>query len=287
MQVLRIQACRSVEVRMSRILSFGFLVLFLGASFATVREPEVAGQFYPADKKELSKTIDNLFMNAPEYKGEGELYALIVPHAGYEYSGPVAAGAYKQLQNRSYDSVIVIGPSHREAFDGISIGDYDSFRTPLGKIPADHGLIKKLLNYDRKFIFNKAAHEKEHSGEVQFPFLQRSLKKFKLVEIIIGRASADDLNLLARALRDITSGKKVLFIASTDMSHYYPYDKAVIMDQLALAAIKKNDIQMLSDLLSFGKSELCGLGPVLTVIILANNLELNWIKIPFFSSKVA
>jgi len=256
-----------------------WILLLAFPVFAQVREPAVAGKFYPAERTELSQTIDAFLAKAPDKQVEGELIALIVPHAGYEYSGRVAAYGYKQLLGREFDTVVVMGPSHRIAFDGISIGKYDSFRTPLGSIPADTGLIRKLLNYDKRFIFSDAAHQKEHSTEVQLPFLQKALNKFKLVEIIIGNPSADNCQLLAAALLELTAGKKVLFIASSDLSHYYSYDKAVIMDQLTLAALEKNSVEMLANALAVGRSELCGLGPVLTVIMIAGRRGVNRIKI--------
>jgi len=244
-----------------------------------VREMTLAGSWYPAGSAEASGMIDAFFSRVAESKPDGELLALIVPHAGWEFSGGVAAYGYKLLEGEKFDTIVLIGQSHRPDYQGISVGNFDSFDTPLGPIPADRDLIHKLLNYDKSFIFAPQAHRKENSTEVQLPFIKRVAGDAKLVEIVIGIPSQENLQLLVKALDELTRGKKVLFIASSDMSHYYTYDEAVIMDQTALAAVEGNDMALLSGLISSGKSEFCGLSAVLSVIMLANERGSNRVKV--------
>ncbi len=255
------------------------LIVMSGISSAVKREMTLAGTWYPAGSTETSKVIDALMLKVPDKKPEGELLALIVPHAGWDFSAGVAAYGYKALLGEKFDTIVLVGQSHKPDYEGISVGNFTSFDTPLGQIPADRELIQKLLNYDKRFIFAPQAHQKENSTEVQFPFLKKVCGEAKLVEILVGIPSQDNLALLVRALDELTAGRKVLFIASSDMSHYYTYDQAVIMDQLALGAIEENDLPLFSQLISSGKSEFCGLSAVLSVIMLANDRGANYIKV--------
>jgi len=235
-----------------------------------MREPAVSGMFYPGDKSELEEMIDKFLDNVPKSTAEGELKCLVVPHAGYDYSGQVAAYAYKELIGQSYDSVIILGPSHRVYFDGVSVGKFDYYKTPLGKVMVDQDLAQRLIKADKKITFNRFAHEQEHSVEVQVPFLQKVHKNLKIVPIVYGDQSLDASSMMARAILDSIGNKKVLVIASSDFSHFYPYDKAKEMDEVALNAIESGNITLLAEMLSKKKCELCGYGPVFTTMMVAN-----------------
>ena len=186
------------------------LVVFAVSAYAFIREPQVAGGFYPADKKELSQVID---YNLSKYKfieNSGELVALISPHAGYKFSGSVAAYGYKQLTKRKYDSVIVIGFHHKEYFDGISVIPSGTYNTPLGEVEIDAEIASKLIEYDRRIIHNERAHLKEHSVEVQIPFLQKTLKNFKVVPVVFGSQTIEHCKVLSDAIVNSIGNKIIL-----------------------------------------------------------------------------
>ena len=150
-----------------------------------VREPVVAGAFYPSDPDVLADDVRAYLSKAERESVEGEILALISPHAGYPYSGQVAAYAYKLVEGMGFDDVIVIAPSHRWPFEGASVYHEGGFRTPLGVIPIDREMCDEIMAFDRRFQFIPEAHAGEHSLEVQLPFVQMSLKGYKLVPIVL------------------------------------------------------------------------------------------------------
>lgn len=244
-----------------------------------VREATVAGIFYPADEKELARRVDQL-LAAAKAEPLGKLRGLVCPHAGYEYSGTTAAIGYKQLAGRTIRTVVVLAPSHYAAFQGASIPDVEAFRTPLGLIQ----LSPKAAELRRNKLFDPhprcdverpqwwrsapmkapvtggdTPHTWEHSLEVQLPFLQQMLKHFQLVPIVFG--SVDP-----RAVADALAGQlddQTLVVASSDLSHYHPYDTARDLDKACVEAICKEDTAALAT------QEACGQGPVLALVHLA------------------
>jgi MEMO1 family protein len=245
-----------------------------------VREPAVAGLFYPKDKAALSQTLDAL-LEGKTHAIEGELRALICPHAGYPFSGPVAATGYKLLIGREYQTVVIMAPSHYAAFTGASVANADAYRTPLGLVPVSPKAkeLAKLSPFvleprclvQRPQWSSQASHPEppvgedtpetwEHSGEVQVPFLQKTLKNFTLVSIVTGDVDpAQMAQVLDKFLDD-----KTLVIASTDLSHYQPYDEACAKDKVTTDAITNLDISRMT--LS---GDACGKTPVLTLLHLA------------------
>ena len=217
-----------------------------------VREPAVAGQFYPGSKIELESLIDEYFKNVPDFQIEGRIRALIVPHAGYEYSGQVAAYGYKAIANADFKRVILIGNSHQEYFDGLSVWNSGYFRTPLGDIEIDEDFAKKLIDSNSKIIFRESAHISEHSLEVQLPFLQKILPAsgWKIVPIILGNQESA-VDILINALKDLIDDH-TLIIASSDLSHYPKYEDAQYSDNKVIEAIlsgKRENLQkIVSDL---------------------------------------
>ena len=247
-----------------------------------IKQPNVAGKFYPADKGELSRTIDSYLKDYKVIGGEGELVALIVPHAGYEYSGKVAGYAYKQLTNKSFDTVIIMGPSHYSLFDGISVMPSGEYATPLGKVKIDNEMASSLMANSPKIRYAEEAWNKEHSVENQIPFLQKTMRNFKIVPLIFGYQSLENCEAMASAI--IMSignlpagrhGKRVLLIASTDLSHYHTYEVSNTMDAVAIDAISKGDVNTLVEKLSTGECEMCGYGPVITAMLAADRLGAN------------
>lgn len=243
-----------------------------------VRPPAVAGAFYPSQADDLKAQVDYFLKNASSKKVKGRIVALIVPHAGYDYSGQVAAFAYKQLKGEHFSSVIIIGPSHYVNFEGASVYKEGYYKTPLGEVPLDENLARALIKEDRAITFYPQAHAREHSVEVEIPFLQRVLKDFHIVPIVMGRLSQDSCWILSKAIvRNIKPN--TLLIASSDMSHYYPYEKACKMDGICLEKIGKFDLEGLTKKLSAGECELCGAGPVITVMMAARALGADKVKV--------
>ena len=226
---------------------------------------------YRNDPAELAGRVDRMIAEAPPPPREGDPVGLVVPHAGYIYSGPIAAHGYRAIEGKDYDTVVVIGPSHRAPFRGISILDASSFESPLGSIPCDRPLIESLLAADDGISYLPEAHSQEHSLEVQIPFLQRSLPSFKLVMAVIGGDDPAAEEAFARLLAGV-KGKKILLVASSDFSHYYPYGLANTMDRLALDSVLAMDGEELKKKIRAQKCELCGIRPVLTVMNIARRM---------------
>ena len=199
------------------------------------RQPAVAGSFYPASTEELDATVTAFLANAP--KRELSPKVLVVPHAGYIYSGQTAAAAYRLLQEQA-DTIrrsILLGPSHRVAFQGLALPDCKTFTTPLGEVPLDTQAMHTLLNLGQVQVLD-TAHAAEHSLEVQIPFLQRCLKDFQLVPLVVGNAST---MAVAEVLKNVWGGDETLIVISTDLSHYHSYDEACARDASTVKAIEQ------------------------------------------------
>ncbi len=204
------------------------------------RMPAVAGMFYPSEKQELINTLNNLFKEASGEDGSDPL-ALIVPHAGYVYSGKVAASGFRMLdRDYLFRHIFVIGPAHRVYFNGIDIYTQGDFITPLGSVPIDP-LADELVSKYRFISSNPGAHQQEHCIEVQLPFLQYWLKKpFKIIPVLVGGESLKTAEQLAQVLAPYFSPEN-LFVISCDFSHYPAYTDAVEADEMTADAIVSND----------------------------------------------
>jgi AmmeMemoRadiSam system protein B/AmmeMemoRadiSam system protein A len=241
-------------------------------SKSNIRQPAVAGSFYPGSEESLRETVSDMLRKATPPDVEGKIIGLISPHAGYVYSGQVAAHAYRLVEGKSYDAVIVIGPSHHVYFKGSSVYNEGPYRTPLGDVEIDYALAQAIMKADDSIIFNPQAHLKEHSVEVQVPFLQMTVRDLKLVPIVMGDQSFDNCERLARAIVANVRGKNVLLVASTDLSHFHPYDEALRLDQVVMDDVLAYDYRALAEDLSARQCEACGGGPVITVMIAAQAL---------------
>lgn len=231
-----------------------------------VREPAVAGFFYTAEPVFLRKEVEQLLSAANPPKVNGTLRGLISPHAGYSYSGLTAAFGYKLIEKREFDVVIIIGPSHREYFDEISIFQGDSYRTPLGEVKIQSEIRALLCDYHRRIIVSSKGHHLEHSIEVQLPFLQTVLVDFAFVPIVMGDQRRGNCDLLADALATVLKGKKVLIVASSDLSHYYTYDVANNIDSRVLNDVRNFDADALLTKLEHEEAEACGGGPIVVAM---------------------
>jgi AmmeMemoRadiSam system protein B/AmmeMemoRadiSam system protein A len=246
---------------------------------ARVREPAVAGLFYPKDPAELSKMIE-AYLAAAQVQPVGELKALVCPHAGYPYSGPVAAYAYKLLAGKHYDTVVVMGPSHYAYLHAASVANARLYRTPLGDVPISDKA--RLLAGSSPFALEPScevqrpdwwlqssrlapavdtAETWEHSVEVEIPFLQKTLGRFQLVPVVCGDV---DPGRAAKALEPILDDR-TLVVASSDLSHYYSYDRARELDRSCVDAICRLDIGAMES------QEACGKIPILILMNVAKD----------------
>ena len=242
-----------------------------------VRKPVFAGSFYPADKVRLGSLI-NGYMKEAEQKSKktpGQILGIIAPHAGYEYSGKVAAYAYSEIKGKSYKTVIIIGSSHRVPFRGIAIYPEGSWETPLGTVTIDHEMAQAIMKDCKMVKTFPAAFEREHSHEVQIPFLQKALARFKIVPLVTGAMDSDDYRIFADTLASIIrrNPEKVLIVASSDMSHFHSYDAANKMDKVTLENIAALDVDSLRRHLQKEDSELCGAQGVLLLMMLARQMN--------------
>ena len=207
----------------------------------TVRSPAVAGSFYPADATALRGMIrEHLDGARASFAPRGPLpKALIVPHAGYVYSGPVAAQAFVLLEGarERVERVVLLGPSHHVPFPGLAVPSSDAFETPLGRVLIDGELRRRLLDLPFVRVFDEA-HHWEHSLEVELPFLQEVLGTFALLPIAVGRATAEQAG---KALEAVWGGEETLLVISSDLSHYHDYDTAKRMDNATASAIESLD----------------------------------------------
>lgn len=204
----------------------------------TVRQPAVAGLFYPGTARELSNEVTQYLRDARREAHPTDLHpkALIVPHAGYTYSGSVAAKAYVTLDDVAdqIERVILIGPAHRVRLRGLAITDVQYFRTPLGDIPIDRAATGQLLTLPQVQVMD-AAHWQEHSLEVQLPFLQVTLGEFSVVPVVIGDASPAEVD---QALELLWGGPETLVVISSDLSHFLDYETAQYIDRSTCEAIE-------------------------------------------------
>lgn len=231
----------------------------------STRHPTVAGLFYPGNATQLQTDVQAMLAAAKQQIATPK--ALIVPHAGYVYSGSVAASAYAQLAGigNKIHRVILLGPAHRVALRGIATSSADYFETPLGKIPLDIEAIQKALQCTQVQEFD-LTHEQEHSLEVQLPFLQTLLSEFTLVPLVVGDSNADEVSTV---LEKLWGGEETLIVISSDLSHYNDYTTAQTMDQTTCHAIEHLDYKTID------YHHACGRNPVLGILQSANRHKMK------------
>lgn len=249
-----------------------------------VKPADLAGTWYPSSGRELSDLINKYLDAADPAKVDGDIFAIIAPHAGYRFSGSVAAYAYKvarqNSRNKNIRTVIIIGFSHRKAFNGISIYDRAGFDTPLGVAEVDTELAAAIEAQDGRILFYPEAFSGENSVEMQVPFIQVVFKNSKIVPIAFGGQSYNDAEALAGALAKVLKDRDdYIIVASTDMSHYKPYDKANDIDAHSSSLIAGMKAKELYEEAGLGISELCGVMPVTATILAAQKLGFNSVKV--------
>jgi len=266
--------------KLTLITIFLFIPIAFIASAADVKNADLAGSWYSASGPALERELKGYLDAASPEKIEGRIFAIISPHAGYQFSGPVAAYAFKSVQEMKVKTVIVIGFSHRRGFDGISVYDKGSFRTPLGEIPVDTKLAASLEGQSARISFYPAAFGEENSVEMMVPFVQLIFKGASIVPIAFGTQSYSDAVILADALASVLKERDdCLIIASTDMSHYKPYEKANEIDAHTIALLNSMKAKDLYGEAQLGICELCGIMPVTATLLAAEKLGFNDIKV--------
>lgn len=231
---------------------------------AMIRSPAVAGLFYPADIQQLRHDVQQLLSHAKFHDTKPK--ALIVPHAGYIYSGAIAATAYVSLKTIStrIQRVVLLGPAHRVAVYGMALPSVDVFATPLGPVQLDTKLIQEIEHLPQVMV-SDAAHALEHSLEVQLPFLQSMLGEFSLLPLAVGMTSAE---AVAEVLDHVWGGEETLIVVSSDLSHYLPYDAA-----------QQTDLGTVQSILQFNRSieqaQACGNIPINGLILAARKHHLK------------
>lgn len=232
----------------------------------SMRAPAVAGSFYPEDPKQLLTLTQSFLRAVPGVSGRCPK-AIIVPHAGYIYSGAIAASAYAHvaLGRETIRRVILLGPAHRVAFHGLALSSADFFVTPLGPVPLDRAVITSLLSLPVVELLDKA-HAQEHSLEVQLPFLQEVLHNFSLVPIVVGEAPAETV---AKVLEQLWGGPETLIVISSDLSHYHDYAAAKKLDLATSQAIEKLQPEAIT------YHDACGRLPINGLLLVAKKLGLS------------
>ncbi len=245
------------------------------------RPPAVAGMFYPSTEEELRREIERCFLHPlgpgrlPERRYDGETPPILIsPHAGYMYSGPVAAHGYLQLEDRRRPStVIVVGPNHYGIGTQVSIYPGGEWVTPLGSVPIDMELGVRLTEISDIFSMDEVSHSREHSIEVQVPFLQYVLGEFRFLPICILDQSLPTCLEVGRALAEILKERDdILLVASTDFTHYEPHEYAAEKDGKALEAIKSLSPERMYEVIERFNVSMCGYGPVAAVLEAAREI---------------
>lgn len=231
---------------------------------AKIRLPAVAGTFYPADTEELRTQLQRLLADNPAAASSPK--ALIVPHAGYLYSGPIAARAYNSLPAgaSTIRRVVLLGPAHRVALQGLALPNAGAFRTPLGNIPLDQDAMERLARLPQVFRAD-TPHLLEHSLEVQLPFLQVQLREFTLVPLVVGWTQPGDV---AEVLQTLWGDGGTLIVISSDLSHYHPYATAQRLDADTAWRIEARQIPIL-------ETQACGAGPINGLLRTARDRNLD------------
>jgi AmmeMemoRadiSam system protein B len=236
---------------------------------AVVRRSAVAGSWYPGTASAIAEEVDRYLEAAGGVTARGRLLALVSPHAGLRYSGPVAAFGYGLLRDVGTGkgiTVVMVGPSHRAAFDGVALHAAGAWETPLGRAPIDEGIAQALLDADPVVFEDPDVHREEHSLEMQMPFLQRLVPGLRVVPLLMGSQARGEVEALAGALAKALADRSALLVASSDLSHYQPAAVANRVDARVVDEVSRFDEKALMDRLEAHHNVACGGGPVVAVM---------------------
>jgi MEMO1 family protein len=248
------------------------------ASF--VRKAAMAGSWYPGTDVEIRAEVASYLALATSSAPPERLVGIISPHAGLRYSGPVAAHGYALLRGRADLTAVVVGPSHRLAFEGLAVFAHGAFETPLGRVPVDEELADRIVSRDPRALDLPEPHAREHSLEMQLPFLQCVVPGLRIVPILMGRQDRDLVEALAAALvHALAVRDRVLLVASSDLSHYHPASVANALDADVVGDVRSLDAEGLMTRLAREPGHACGGGPMVAVMMAAAALGANRARI--------
>jgi AmmeMemoRadiSam system protein B len=240
------------------------------ATIAAVRPSPIAGRWYEANPKVLARNVDRYLDQAELPELPGEVVAVIAPHAGHIYSGPVAGYAFATVRGRSYDLVAVISPMHQAYAEPLLTTAHAAYATPLGEIPVDKDALSALdggLRSRLGYGLTPVAYDEEHSLEIELPFLQRSLASpFKLLPVMVRSQALKACEALGLALAEVLKGRNVLLVASTDLSHFYSQEVARSLDDAMLRCFESLDPQAIFELEASGRGQACGYAATAAVL---------------------
>ncbi len=234
------------------------------------RPAAVAGTWYPGGARALASAVEQYLSGTHDLAGE--LVALIAPHAGLMYSGPVAAHAYALLRDRRFDTVVIVGPSHFVGFSGVAVYPRGGFETPFGVAAIDEDVAEALLRVAPVVREHPAAHGREHSVEMQLPFVKHLLPDARIVPLVMGYQTAETSRALGDALGDVLDGRHALIVASSDLSHYQPAQTAAALDAVVTACVARFDAEALQRALDARPDHACGGGPMVATLRAAKRL---------------
>jgi len=241
-----------------------------------IRRAAVAGTWYPGTAGALSARVDQLLAATPEGAASsgnaGKLVAIVAPHAGLKYSGPVAAHAYRLLDARAFEIAVLVGPSHFVGFDGVAVYASGAFETPLGRTAVDEDAAHALLRATPVAREHDAAHAREHSLEMQMPFLQRLAPGLPILPLVMGFQTDATARALGDGLAETLRGRRALLVASSDLSHYHDAAVAARMDGVVLDLVSRFDVDGLQAALDATPEHACGGGPIVAVMRAARQL---------------
>jgi AmmeMemoRadiSam system protein B len=236
-----------------------------------LRRAAVAGSWYPAHPEILARDVDG-YLARVERIPAGDPLAIIAPHAGLIYSGPVAAHAYRLLAGRAIDIAILVGPSHYVAFDGVAVYERGAFETPFGPVPIAEDCAAAIAGASRQVKTYPAAHAREHSLEMQLPFLRRVLPDVSIVPLVMGHQRRDTAYDLGDAIAAALDGRRAVIIASTDLSHFHDAPTAARLDGTVIQQVRRFDAAGLMATLEHNPEHACGGGPTVAVMRAAASL---------------
>jgi AmmeMemoRadiSam system protein B len=239
---------------------------------ATLRRAAVAGSWYPGTAAAIAGEVDSYLDEALPSVPSGRLVGLVSPHAGLRYSGPVAAYGYSLLRGRDALTAVLVGPSHRAAFEGIALHASGAWDTPLGRAPIDEEIGQALLEAEPSIFDDPGVHRDEHSLEMQMPFLQRLVAGLRIVPLLMGTQSREEVEALAAALASVLATRQALLVASSDLSHYEPAPIANRRDAEAVEDVRCLQDEGLMHRLETCRNVACGGGPVVAVMKAAKAL---------------
>jgi MEMO1 family protein len=234
-------------------------------SIQNIRRAAVAGTWYPGAPAALAGALDRYLERATS-DVSGNLVALVAPHAGLVYSGPVAAYAYRLLRDRLFDLAVLVGPSHFVSFQGVSVVRSGGFETPFGVVAIDERSATELLAATPVVREHAPAHDREHSLEMQLPFLQHLAPALPIVPLVMGQQTGATARALGEALATVLRGRRALVIASTDLSHYHDAATAAALDRVVIECVSRFDADALQHALDEEPAHACGGGPMVAVM---------------------